>query len=77
MKTVPVSRRALIPRINRKLAHENKVLRATRRRGYKAILGDYYIVNNNFNAITATHCDPAKLAKELGVLADYESTQEQ
>ncbi len=77
MKTGPVSRRTLIQRINRKLAHENKVLRATRVRGYKAILGDYYIVNNNFNAITATHCDPAKLAKELGVLADYESIQEQ
>ena len=44
MKTVPVSRRALIQRINHKLAHENKVLRATRRRVDHAILGDYYIV---------------------------------
>jgi hypothetical protein len=77
VKTVPVSRRALIQRINHKLAHENKVLRATRRRVDHAILGDYYIVDTHFNAVTATHCDPAKLAKELGVLADYESIQEQ
>ena len=77
MKTGPVSRRTLIQRINRKLAHENKVLRATRCGVDHAILGDYYIVDTHFNAVTATHCDPAKLAKELGVLADYESTQEE
>jgi hypothetical protein len=72
VKTVPVSRRALIQRINRKLAHENKVLRANRVRGYHAVLGDYCIVDNHLNAITSTHCDPAKLAKELGILADEE-----
>lgn len=35
-------------------------------------LGNYYIVNENLNTITAQHVILEPLARELGVLADWE-----
>src|SRR5262245_2533729 len=75
-KRVPISERALVQRINRKLATENEVLKKTR--GASAIqnLGDYYILDLHKNLVLANDVDPIALGKELGVLADFERVEE-
>ena len=70
---VPVSMRALIQRINRKLAQDEQILRATRGDGRtRQEFGDYYIVNTRTNGVDANHVDPEELARELKVLRDWE-----
>ena len=69
---VPVSRRALIQRINRKLpGHEtlktNRAPGSTHRE-----LGRYFIVDEYNNSITCRFVDLKKLGRELGVLRGYE-----
>jgi hypothetical protein len=69
---VPVSMRALLQRINRKLAKDQEVLKTLRGQRYENDLGRYYTVNVADNRIAATHVDPAMLGQELGVLAVWE-----
>jgi precorrin isomerase len=72
----PVSLRAVIQRINRKL-DEYKVLKKCRvdSRAYHTC-GDFYILDTYRNFIVATHVDPESLAQELEVLADWEYVEE-
>jgi len=76
VRTVPITMRALIQRINRALKKENEfeVLKITRGRwrGGAGDLGRYYTVDENRNAVTGQHIDPEKLGRKLGVLKDYE-----
>ena len=69
---VPVSRRALIQRINRKLpGHET--LKTNRAPGSnRRELGRYFIVDEYNNSITCQFVDLEKLGRELGVLRGYE-----
>ena len=63
-----ISERALIGRINRKLAHQNEVLRKSRSKiGYNE-LGDYYILDFNRGFIVAKDVDLKELAVELNCL---------
>ncbi len=62
---------AVIKRINRKLAHENEMLR-TARGNFEPSLGSYYVVDLHTNSIVATHADPEKLARELKVIGSWE-----
>lgn len=75
-RKVPVSRRALIARITRRLAKDRKVLKAGR--GIRTIkgMGDYYIVDLHRNVCVALNVDPEALGRELGVLADYEEVRD-
>jgi hypothetical protein len=68
-----VSLRALIQRINRKLALDDEKLKASR--GARAIqdLGDYYILDFSRNVISAKYVDPESLGREMEVLAPWES----
>lgn len=68
-----ISERAAIARINRKLAHEEQVLRTSR--GARAYLefGRYYIRDWRLNIVVETHCDIESLAHELGVLPTWQS----
>jgi len=50
-KKVPVTRRALIARINRKLAHDNKQLCASRSVGELQNLGAYYVLDTHGNEV--------------------------
>lgn len=70
---VPVTPRALIQRINRRLATDNEVLKAARGARMQQEVGDYYIVDLSRNAVTRTSANPEKLARELGVLKDWET----
>jgi hypothetical protein len=69
---VSITYRALIQRINRKLAADDEQLKATRGDRWRSDLGDYYIVNVNRNNLVAQHVDPVELGRELGVLRPWE-----
>jgi hypothetical protein len=70
---VPVSTRAVIQRINRRLKADNQVLRATRGARAQFNLGYYWVHEYARNLALQTHVNPGVFARELGVLADYEA----
>lgn len=72
----PVSTRALIQRINRKLATEQQQLKATRGERWRNELGDYYIIDVNINGIIAKHVDLEKLGREMECLPKWETLGE-
>jgi len=71
---IPVSTRALIARINRKLAADDMQLKVAKGERMRQAVGDYYVINTRINAVMHHYknCDPADLARELGVLRGYE-----
>jgi hypothetical protein len=69
---VPVSMRAVIARINRKLKPDDQMLKITRGQRAWLDLGKYYVINFNRNFVVDHHVDPETEARELGVLKDYE-----
>ena len=71
-KTVPVSMRALIQRINRKLKPENETLKVLRGDRWRNDLGNYFIVDFYRNVVVAQHVEPEKLGRELEVLKPWE-----
>lgn len=73
---VPVTMRALIQRINRKLRSDYKQLCVSRGWRLKSNLGDYYILDTYRNVVVDHHTDPKALGKELGALAEYEALSE-
>jgi hypothetical protein len=86
---VPVTMRALLQRINRKLA-KNEKSSGTRGggRGSKLLacretspafreLGAYYSIDVGRNHISERHVDPEKLGRELGVLQPWEKVAEE
>lgn len=72
MKPVPISRRALLQRINRALAGDSQVLKVTHGEFDRAEFGDYYIVDLGRHAVTKKKIDPIKLGRELGVIREHE-----
>ena len=72
---VPVSMRALLLRINRRLAKDQQVLKTLRGDRYANELGRYYTVHVADNRIAATHVDPEAWGRELGVLAAWEMVE--
>jgi hypothetical protein len=72
-----VTRRAIIQRINRKLApYEEKLVKARGART-KQDFGDYYTVHLRFNAILRMDPDLEDLAKEVGALKPWEHVEEE
>jgi hypothetical protein len=67
----PVTKRALVQRINRKLAATGEKLIATRGEIAQSELGDFYRVNAH-GTITSKNDEPEKVGRELGVLKPYE-----
>lgn len=72
---VSISERALLARINRKLAHKGEKLCRSRGPQEQSEMGSCYIVNVQRGRIVARHVDPERLAKELGVLKPYEQAR--
>ncbi len=68
----PVTKRALVQRINRKLAVKGEKLIATRGEIAQFELGEFYRVSVAGGTITSKHVEPEKLGRELGVLKPYE-----
>lgn len=73
LQTVPVTTRALIQRINRKLAAQYEQLKTTRGERWRNDIGNHYIVDVFHNRIIYTHVDVEAQAKELGVIAAWEA----
>jgi hypothetical protein len=74
---VPITLRALIQRINRKLAHQEEVLKKARGLYAYDNLPDYYIVHWHSNQVLTWHVDPVAYARELGVLNAWETVAEE
>jgi hypothetical protein len=73
---VPVTERALIQRINRKLRSRNGyALKAARGDRWRSELGDYYTVDVDRNWIVEKHVDPEELGRKLGALAQWEKLE--
>jgi hypothetical protein len=75
---VPVTIRALLQRINRKLAamegSRGRQLRATRGTTHRENLGDYYLLTQA--GVLTKRVDPEKLGRELEVLKEWERLEQ-
>lgn len=68
----PVSERALLQRINRKLRREDEVLKVSRTARMVSSVGRYYVVDVLRNIVSCQHVDPESLGRDLGVLREWE-----
>ena len=68
-----VTERALVQRLNRCLAREDRVLRKCRPGPDYAELGDWYCVDLSSNTIASKDVDLEEWGRELGVLKPYEA----
>ena len=73
--TVPVSERAIIARINRKLRPDLIQLKKLRGDRWLSDLGRYYLIDGS-NHVAGTDIDLAEYATELGVLKPWERLAE-
>jgi hypothetical protein len=71
--TVPVSMRALVQRVNRRLKVVGEVLKAARSERVASSVGQFFIVRRNKIAIQ--HVDPEAFGRELGVLSAWEHVE--
>ncbi len=69
---VPVSERALIQRLNRKIHDEDWMIRTTRGGRAEFDLGRYYCINWRINGVVAKNIDLEDWGCEYGVLKDWE-----
>ena len=70
MQKVPVTARALLQRVNRKLG-PHRQLRAAQGRERDS-LGDYYLLDTKANAVRDHDVDLEKLARRLRAMRDWE-----
>lgn len=66
MKSLSV--RTVIKRINRRLAHDDLILRAVRGQHEHSYLGWYYVTGLYNRTIEWTHENPATTAREMGLI---------
>ena len=69
---VPVSVRALLQRINRRLVKDDTMVKATRGDRWRHELGDFYTVNIKRNAIIEKAVDLEALGRKMKALQRYE-----
>jgi hypothetical protein len=69
---VPISMRALIQRINRKLAPHGRQLKKSRGERARSDFGDYYVLDTNRNDILDTDAHVESLGKWLGCMGEWE-----
>lgn len=65
----------MIQRINRKLKPDLEALKISRSERMRLDVGEYYVIDYRLNAIQQHNVDPEALARELGVLKDWEEVQ--
>ena len=75
-RMVPVSERALIARINRRLQKDGRFLRTARSRAVASSVGQYYVIDTDRNWIVWQNTDLEALGRELGVLQPWERLQD-
>ena len=62
----------MVQRINRKLKPDLEQLRVTRGERMQSEVGYYHVIDFRLNAVTHTNVNPEAMARDLGVLKDYE-----
>lgn len=67
---VPISRRAVVQRINRRLEGQGRRLCASRGKSAQHV-GDYYLTASN-GKVVRTHVNLDQMAREVRALKDYE-----
>jgi hypothetical protein len=67
-----LTQRALMQRINRKLARNHQKLSTVRSAGHESNVGRYFILNVSRNVITETNIELEKLGRRLGVFKEWE-----
>ena len=75
MTSTLVSERALMRRVNRRLAHQGEQIRRVRpgmRRDRMFAFANYYTLNTNRNLIVDGFSDLEGTARDLGVFRDWE-----
>ena len=71
---LPVTERALFARVNRALAKQGEFLRKSRPGSRtESFVGAFYCIDCRRNTVIAYNIDLEAFARELGVLADYET----
>jgi hypothetical protein len=73
---VPITRRALITRVNHKLAESDQQLIVSRGGTAKAAVGDFWVHDCGKQRIVRRDVDLEDYASEIGVLADYEKLED-
>jgi len=73
---IPVSARAAIARINRKLRSDFEVLKTARSESVERNVGRYFILDVQHNYIAHVHQDLETLGRKLGVLQEWETVTE-
>jgi len=68
-----VTERALMARINRKLAHDGEQMHRTRGEYLRRHFGDFYITAIRTQVPIATYCTPEGVGREIGVLRPDET----
>ncbi len=76
IKRAPVSTRAVIQRISRKLGEFKKLKKCRADSRWYSDLGAYYIVDEDHNTIVRSHVDLETLARELKVIEAWEAIVE-
>ena len=74
---VPVTMRALVQRINRRLASESQCLKKARGKTAMTDLGAYYVLHYGNNTIVALKVNVPALAQDLGALKPWEALEEE
>lgn len=69
---VSVSKKALIARINRRLAKDDEMLRTLRGERDRHNLGDHYVVDVTRNLVVRKYVDLVDLGREIGALRGWE-----
>jgi hypothetical protein len=69
---VPVTTRALLQRVNRKLAADGMQLKATRGMRAVADLGDFYVIDASRNFVVDKYVNIEELGRKVGALRPWE-----
>ncbi len=76
MNTAPVSKRALLQRINRALREQGQMVKTLRGERWRNELGDHYLLDFDRNVIIGKHVDLVDLGKNLKVMRPWEHLAE-
>ncbi len=74
---IPVTERAALQRINRKLKGDYRQVRKTRTARDRGNLGEYFLLDTYRNFVVDTYVDLETMAKSLGVMGEWETVIEE
>ena len=72
IKTIPITKRALLQRVNRALNKDDRQLKKAVGAKLQQNVGEYYVVDLRRNAVAMLDVDPVELARKLDVLQPWE-----